>query len=108
MPRKVFLTLLLSLIVMLFNFGTLSINLSAYAQNQDCKCTYEVDSVNGDQYYVLKKELELSCIVLVLSKSCDDSDRVAKLKSAGYSIIGRFKTFEGARFMAIGECSSCK
>tara|TARA_Y100001978_G_C23496601_1_gene338930 strand:+ start:212 stop:553 length:342 start_codon:yes stop_codon:yes gene_type:complete len=85
------------------------VSTGALAQNNDCTCTYELDNIAGKSYFVLKKVLETSCKVLVLSRSSQSSPYLNELKNdKGYKVIGEFFTFEGARFMALGECENCQ
>lgn len=80
----------------------------ALADYSDCKCVYESDPVNGSEYYVLRKDADEICTIIVLSKTNYSSPRLTKLKDAqGYSVVGKFKTFAGANFMAMGECPNC-
>ena len=98
------------LICFLFSIIPMSNN-RALADYQDCTCSYEVDIVNGEDYFVLKKqnEEEDKCKILVLSKSSIASPKLKQLKEKlNYSVIGQYKTFAGAKFMAMGECPNCK
>ena len=100
------------LILMVSAFCQVSI-LSQPALARDlnnCECIYKLDKVNQDMYYVLKKDLQSGkCNILVLSKTSDLSPYLEKLKNEEhYEVIGKFKTFEGANFMAMGECTKCK
>ena len=83
----------------------------SYAGPDDCSCKYELDKNGGEFYFVLRKESDenQSSKILVLSRSNESSPYYQKLKrELGYNQIGKFRTFEGARFMALGECPNCK
>ncbi|MBI1270224.1 hypothetical protein GC174_07320 [bacterium] len=82
-----------------------------YAGPDDCSCKYELDKNGGEFYFVLRKDAdeEKPCKILVLSRSNESSPYYQKLKrEVGYNQIGKFRSFEGARFMALGECPDCK
>ncbi|MBZ0186193.1 MAG: hypothetical protein K8F91_08030 [Candidatus Obscuribacterales bacterium] len=81
----------------------------AFAQGKTCSCKYETDSVQGEFYFVLRGESTTAITVLVLSKSSKESTYLTQLQAdQGYEIIGTFKSFEAAKFMALAECPNCK
>lgn len=82
---------------------------SSVAEAKSCTCRYENDSAGGEFYFVLRKETPDLITLLVLSKSSKDSSYLTRLQAdQGYELIGTFKSFDAAKFMAMAECPECK